>query len=353
MNMNTWPQYSLDSKPVWIGSVLLGAFVALLAWYFAASYLVHGQLAPVAEKMLTMHDDLLAIDGSEDGKKVAVGKSGLILVSSDNGKTWEKRATDTAKALSAISFGDGNHGFVAGSGGTILATNDGAASWRVQASGIKDQLLGVHALNSTNAHVVGAFGTLLSTSDGGQNWIRHEIKWDQLIGKIINEFGYIEPNLNSVHFSSQMKGWIVGEFGLVLHTEDGGNTWTAQRYGSDLPQLYSVKFADDQRGWAVGQAGSLIHTNDGGKRWTAVEINPKRDLYSLSVDGQHCIIVGDGIAFGSDDAGSSWKEIRLNSEDQWLGGVFIKQRTAIAVGPGGATQILNLGKLGSVSMETR
>src|SRR6476469_914578 len=141
--------------------------------------------------------------------------------------------------------------------------------------------------------------------------------------------------LNAIYFISPMKGWIVGEFGLVLHTEDGGSTWTAQRSGSDLPQLYSVKFVDDQRGWAIGQAGSLIRTTDGGKRWATVEIDSKRDLYNISIDGQRCIIVGDGIAFGSDDAGSSWKEIRLNSEDQWLAGVLVKNRAALAVGRGG------------------
>ena len=350
--MNTWPEY-LDTKPVWIGTVLLGAFVALLVWYFAASYLAHRQLPPSSEKMLTPHDDLLAIDGSEGGKNVAVGKWGLILVTNNRGKSWERRPTDTTKALSAISMTDDKHAFAVGSGGTVLSTQDGGATWRSQASGSKDQLLGVHALSSTHAYVVGAFGTLLSTTDGGTIWTRHEIKWDQLIGKIINESGYIEPNLNAIYFSSPTKGWIVGEFGLVLHTEDGGRTWTAQRSGSDLPQLYSVKFIDDQRGWASGQAGSLIRTTDGGKRWTTVEIDSKRDLYNVSVDGQRLIIVGDGIAFGSDDTGSSWKEIRLNSEDRWLAGVLVKDRAALAVGPGGTIETLNLDNPGSIPMEKR
>jgi len=350
--MNTWPEY-LDTKPVWIGTVLLGAFVALLVWYFAASYLAHRQLPPTSEKMLTPHDDLLAIDGSEGGKNVAVGKWGLILVTNNRGKSWARRPTDTTKALSAISMADDKHAFAVGSGGTVLSTQDGGATWRSQASGSKDQLLGVHALSSTHAYVVGAFGTLLSTTDGGMSWTRHEIKWDQLIGKIINESGYIEPNLNAIYFSSPTKGWIVGEFGLVLHTEDGGRTWTAQRSGSDLPQLYSVKFIDDQRGWASGQAGSLIRTTDGGKRWNTVEIDSKRDLYNVSVDGQRLIIVGDGIAFGSDDTGSSWKEIRLNSEDRWLAGVLVKDRAALAVGPGGTIETLNLDNPGSIPMEKR
>jgi len=321
---------------------LLGSFLVLLGWYFVASYVVHQQLPPVREKLLTRHDDLLAVDGFEDGKKVAVGKFGLILVTSDNGKTWERRTSNTSKTLSAISFGDRNHALAVGSGGTILATSDGAASWRAQASASNDQLLGVQVFDSRHAHVVGAFGTLLSTSDGGQNWIRQEFKWDHLIGKIINESGYVEPNLNSIHFSSPMKGWIVGEFGLVLHTEDGGNTWTSQRYGNELPQLYSVKFVDDQHGWAVGQAGSLIRTNDGGKRWEAIDLSSKRDLYSLAFDGKHGVIVGEEIALISDDLGSTWKPLKMNSADQWLAGVVVQNPNAIGVGVSGRIQLLNL-----------
>jgi len=66
--------------------VLLATFVALLGWYFLASYLGHRQSLQVQEKMLTVHDDLLAIDGPHDGKKMAVGKFGLILLTNDGGK---------------------------------------------------------------------------------------------------------------------------------------------------------------------------------------------------------------------------------------------------------------------------
>jgi photosystem II stability/assembly factor-like uncharacterized protein len=353
MNVVSWLEISEESKSVWIGAVLLGAFVAVLGWYFAASYLVHRQLPSLREKALTAHDDLLGIAGSGNGNEVAVGKFGVILVSADKGKTWERRASNTAKTLAAVSFADSNHGFAAGSGGALLATNDGGALWRAQRSGTQDQLLAVHAVDAKTAFVVGAFGTLLSTSDGGESWKRHEFKWDQLIGKIINEFGYVEPNLNSVHFSSRRRGWIVGEFGLILNTDDGGNTWSAQRYGNDLPQLYSVKFVDDERGWGIGQAGSLIHTADGGKRWSPIEIAQKRDLYSISVDGKLAIIVGDGVAFGSHDAGLTWKEILSGSGDQWLSDVRIRNREAIGVGRGGSIQFFDLEKLASVPKETR
>lgn len=338
----------------WAGSILLAMFVALLCWYFLASYIDDEESFKVQEKILTVHDDLLAIDGRHNANKAAVGKFGLILVTTDGGKTWERRPSGTTKALSAISFADHQHGFVVGSGGTLLATTDGGVTWRPQNSETKDQLLGVYALTPAQVFVVGAFGTLLSTYNGGRSWVKHELKWDILIEQIVKNTGYVEPNLNAVYFSSSETGWVVGEFGLVLHTGDGGKTWASQRYGSDLPQLYKVRFRDDYRGLAVGQAGNLIQTNNGGQRWTATELAMTRDLYDVSLEGDRGIIVGDGITLLSHDAGSTWRSLRSSSEDQWLSGVILKSSDAIAVGRAGTTQLLSLDEAASEkARETR
>jgi len=196
-----------------MGFILLAAFVVLLGWYFWASYIGHRASLQIQENMLTVHDDLFAIDGRHDGSRAAVGKFGMILLTRDGGKSWKEQPSGTTRALSATSFADNQHGFVVGSGGTILVTSDGGISWKVQTSGTEDQLLGVYASSPTKAYVVGAFGTLLSTSDGGGRWSKHEFSWDKLIPRIIKESGYMEPNLNAVHFTSAEVGWVVGEFG--------------------------------------------------------------------------------------------------------------------------------------------
>jgi photosystem II stability/assembly factor-like uncharacterized protein len=316
-----------ERKRVLTGVVLLATFVGLLGWYFLASYMGRRESLRIQEKFL--------------------GKFGIILLTKDGGKTWQRRPSGTTKTLSAVSFADHEHGLIVGGGGTLLATSDAGASWRAQNSGTQDQLLGVYAQSPLQAFAVGAFGTLLSTSDGGQNWSKHELKWDALIERIVKEGGYVEPNLNAIYFSSREVGWVVGEFGLVLNTKDGGKTWTAQRYGNDLPQLYAIKFLDDRRGWAMGQAGSLIQTIDGGKQWSGVEIETKRDLYDISLEGQRGIIVGDAVALASRDEGSSWRPLSLNSEDQWFSGVVLKSNEAIAVGRGGTTQLLVLDNFAS------
>ncbi len=330
-----------------VANLLLAAFVAFLSWFFLVSYIGHRHSLQVKEKPLTVHDDLLAIDGRHAANKVAVGKFGLILLTADGGKTWERRASGTDRTLSAVCFADPQHGFVVGSGGTVLATSDSGATWQAQNSGTKDQLLGVHTPSPLHAFAVGAFGTVLSTSDAGHRWQKHELKWDELIAQIIKDSGYVEPNLNAVHFSTPEIGWIVGEFGLVLHTRDGGQTWVSQRYGSDLPQLYAVKFFDDGRGWAVGQAGNLIQTADGGQHWSSVQLETKRDLYDLSIEDQHGVIVGDGVILASRDGGASWKSAGGQQKDHWLSGVALTSSEAIAVGQSGSTQLLTLNKMTS------
>lgn len=63
-------------------------------------------------------------------------------------------------------------------------------------------------------------------------------------------------------------GWVVGESGTILHTTDGGNSWSAQNSGTSN-WLYSVRFADANTGWAVGEHGTILHTKNGG--YTSVE----------------------------------------------------------------------------------
>jgi photosystem II stability/assembly factor-like uncharacterized protein len=335
---------STGTKRVATGQILLAIFMLYLCWYFLASYLEHHQPVKVDEKMLTPHDDLFAVDGSADGNTIVVGKFGSILLSADGGKSWQARSSGTAQVLSAVSFADKTHGFVVGSAGTLLATDDGGATWRAQNSGTKEHLLAVHAVSANQIFAVGAFGTLLSSSDGGRSWLKHDMKWEVLIERIVKEGGLVEPNLNAVHFASPESGWIAGEFGLILHTNDGGRNWNSQRYGSDLPQLYSVKFVDDRHGIAAGQAGTLLQTSNGGQLWSAINAPVKRDLYHVSFDGERGMIVGDGVMLASRDAGSTWRQLESKPTDPWFSGANLNGNNALLVGGAGTTRLLALEK---------
>jgi len=50
---------------------------------------------------------------------------------------------------------------------------------------------------------------------------------------------------------------------LILHTTDGGITWTRQINGTK-DVLYSVFFTDVNNGWAVANNGTILHTTNSG-----------------------------------------------------------------------------------------
>jgi hypothetical protein len=60
-----------------------------------------------------------------------------------------------------------------------------------------------------------------------------------------------------VYFADAHTGWAVGDFGTILATRDGGNSWEPQKSGTDK-NLGSVHFADARTGcWARGGDNSF------------------------------------------------------------------------------------------------
>jgi photosystem II stability/assembly factor-like uncharacterized protein len=76
----------------------------------------------------------------------------------------------------------------------------------------------------------------------------------------------MQQDLFSVTFPTEQKGWACGRWGTVMHTDDGGQSWTQQDSSTDYT-LSSICFVDAQNGWAVGEGGTIIHTGDGGQTW--------------------------------------------------------------------------------------
>ncbi|MFK4754070.1 MULTISPECIES: WD40/YVTN/BNR-like repeat-containing protein [Oceanospirillaceae] len=59
----------------------------------------------------------------------------------------------------------------------------------------------------------------------------------------------------------------VGEHGLILFSEDQGQTWQQAKVPVSVT-LTAVSFANALQGWAAGHYGLILHTEDGGQSWT-------------------------------------------------------------------------------------
>src|SRR5262249_53007043 len=128
------------------------------------------------------------------------------------------------------------------------------------ASAIKpwDSFNGVTFVAPKTWYAVGASGALLTSTDGGRDWTRRELA-QRGPGSWFDLF--------SVRFArDRLSGWITGERGVILHTGDGGLTWTRQKMGTQQ-NLLSVAVIDSQRACAAGTDGLIVSTNDAGQTW--------------------------------------------------------------------------------------
>ena len=66
----------------------------------------------------------------------------------------------------------------------------------------------------------------------------------------------MRTTLLSVKFVNDDEGWIVGRGGVILRSEDGGQTWLQQDSGT-RQNLYAL-FFDKKLGWAVGGDGLVL-----------------------------------------------------------------------------------------------
>ena len=62
----------------------------------------------------------------------------------------------------------------------------------------------------------------------------------------------------------------VGEHGFILLSRDNGRTWLQAHAVPTSVTLTRVRFATPVEGWAVGHMGVVLHTIDGGTTWTRV-----------------------------------------------------------------------------------
>jgi photosystem II stability/assembly factor-like uncharacterized protein len=88
-------------------------------------------------------------------------------------------------------------------------------------------------------------------------------------------------------------GWVVGDDGTILHTDDGGVTWVEQNSPVNN-DLYGVFFLDANTGWAVGANNTIIRTTNGSD-WDIVMSNPQGVIFRAIcfTDSNHGWIVGD------------------------------------------------------------
>src|ERR1700732_5603161 len=89
--------------------------------------------------------------------------------------------------------------------------------------------------------------------------------------------------LFDVLFVSKDEGWVSGAAGTILHTKDGGNSWTAELGGDPQAQGEQLKhlfFTNVKHGW--DQAATTMFRYTDGENWQRVNGDIRGDAFFVS-----------------------------------------------------------------------
>jgi len=165
-------------------------------------------------------------------------------------------------------------------------------------------LLGI-ARAGTRLVAVGERGHILYSDDNGTNWTQAQVPTRQA--------------LTAVRFVDAQNGWAVGYDKLILHSADGGESWTVQHVdlaSDEGAPLLDLLFSDENTGFAVGAYGALYSTTDGGRHWQeASDWLDNPDGYHLNAiaqttDGTLFIVGEAGSIFRSRSKGLTWETLQ-------------------------------------------
>lgn len=294
---------------------------------------------------------------------------------------WEvTRGQEPIQDMWGVHFVDLCEGWAVGMEMTLAHTTDGGVTWKRQnnivwknnqAPIIPPDLYDVFFIDSKTGWAAGWPDLVLATTDGGATW--QEQKRNTFYTQQQNvwclEFDPENPEkctktttwcgewdaahttcnkkngvyLRRIRFADLSSGWVVGRFGSIYRTSNGGATWsnnvkipnpvdcaanpvravgqdyTPHWFGLDVlsPSEIWMTGGGDDGGWCTGWNRVIVHTLDGGSTWTVQNDHPGFGglegggrYHDIHLIGNFGWAVGEvGTILRTTDHGATWKRV--------------------------------------------
>lgn len=257
----------------------------------------------------------LLYDVALAGERVwVVGYPGLILHSSDRGRSFERQGPRARTAYLAVDFVDARTGVVVGRGGAALWTEDGGMTWERRPLPAAEPLFDVDLVDARTAFAVGNFAAAVRTRDGGRTFEAMRVAPE---GE--------DPTLNALAFLDARRGVIVGEMGLIARTLDGGDSFTRVDDGTIEAHLFGIEVAGE--GFVVvGSEGTILVSRDAGASFERIVSPVREDLIRVATAGARAVVVGlAGTVLWARDPAGPYQAVANVPTWQWLAGVRIAE----------------------------
>jgi photosystem II stability/assembly factor-like uncharacterized protein len=302
------------------------------------------EMIPLIERTIYTTDRFFDVEAISEDRAVVVGYGGKIIETTNGGRTWQALDSGVDDALFSVYFADEEQGWVIGQDGLVLHTADGGTTWSRQESnavftdmdGAEQHayLFAITGLDAQRLWAVGDRSILIQTTDGGTTWSSTQVKMQSDLSGGVS-MAAADPVFYDVEFVDAQRGWIVGEFGKIMYTSDGGVTWSEQNRSLledsgffdplDLPSLFGVYARDAEDVVASGLEGHVARTVNGGERWAYddadVEIPLLDPLFDIVEFPDHTgwAVGAAGEVMHKEGLGAPWKRANMASDlSTWL-----------------------------------
>ena len=281
--------------------ILLPAFTAVLFMQQgavqAAEY-IDVLDSPAAMSQLAIQSPLNAIVAAGD-RLVTVGIRGHILYSDDAGKTWQQAKVPVSSDLTSAYFPTPTDGWVVGHDGVILHTTDAGESWTKQFDGMQA------------GKVMLDYYTALAATDPANEDYANLVAEAQ---RVMDD-GADKPFLG-VWFADKQNGYVVGAFGLIFRTTDGGASWVPLNDKVDNPQGFHLNAitgsGSGQDVTMVSEQGLVMRLDPASGKFVTFETPFDGTFFGLQQTRSGLVIYGlSGMAFKSTDGGANWTQLTL------------------------------------------
>ncbi len=238
--------------------------------------------------------NLRAVDFDQSGAGVAVGDSGKVIYSLDNGTNWREIVPPQLVELNSVAHVQAQGFLIGGSAGTLYAFVPRDSMFKKLNIPGTDDIISIRVLSTGRVVVLGARGMLLISDDQGVTWKKSNTG--------------VENNLYAVDFMDNNSGVAVGDNGTIIRTEDGGTTWNLSGAVTDT-YLKDIRFVGNGVYMLVGGGGQIFRSQDGGREWKRIDVNLTSPLIAVRFNSASngVIISNTGDILRSEDGGESWK----------------------------------------------
>ena len=225
-----------------------------------------------------VNHDLKCVDfpdflhGYAIGYRQNVSDTTFLLKTTDGGNTWTvKRMNDIY--VSSMVFTSADTGYVVGGlDGKIMKTTDGGTNWALKGNFPNTYFTDLCFPSKNRGFACGA-NSIYQTNDAG-------LHWSLLVsGQIYYQH---------IRFTDPLNGYILGYGGIygevsLYRTEDGGNTWWQKPVDLTAYQLNDLFFRDALTGFLVGENGVILKTDNGAGITTGLPPAHSATNYAISI----------------------------------------------------------------------